>query len=107
MRIFTVLIFVTMLSLSAYSQHDTSLGGIILDGKGNVVDATVTIASVKDSGVTFSTKSDNVGEYRFSGFPEGSYLLQASSIVSGKERVSKKVEVKIVAGQSQQIDLVL
>jgi len=107
MKIIRLLLFVSILSLTAYSQQATNLSGIVLDQKGNVKDATVKIVSVAASHVTFSTKSDNIGEYRFSGFPEGTYHLQASSNALGHTKVSKIIEVNVVAGQASEIDLEL
>lgn len=105
MKIFLVLLFGGVLPLVVYSQSGTSLGGIVLDRKGNVKDATVRIVSVKDPSISFTTTSDNVGQYRFSGFPEGTYRLQASSDASGSIRYSKTFEITIVGGQAQEFDL--
>ena len=90
MKIFLVLLFGGILPLVVYSQSGTSLGGIVLDRKVNVKDATVRIVSIKDPGISFTTQSDNLGEYRFSGFPEGTYRLQASSDASGSIKENER-----------------
>ncbi|MEO6484118.1 MAG: TonB-dependent receptor [Pyrinomonadaceae bacterium] len=107
MRFVRILGLISLFAIAAYSQETTSLGGLVVGNNTGIANVTVTAVLVTDKSQKHETKTNNVGEYRFKPLLAGTYILQASFDTGREIKVSGSREVKLVAGQTYEVDLEL
>ncbi len=105
MKIFSLVLLTLLLSAAAFAQSGGSLSGKVSDADGDAVpQSQVTLALKNNPSVTFTTKANDNGEYRFENVPAGDYILTAGSgILSVAMRANETV--KIEAGQNASLNL--
>lgn len=97
MSLIRVFGFIAVLAFAAFAQTSTYFKGRVLDGGRPVANATVTIVSADDKSKTFSTDTNQNGEFSLSGFPAGTYEVSASARIGDEIRSSETKNLKILA----------
>ena len=107
MNLIRVLGLVGLLSVISYAQVATHLTGRVTDTSGVVANATVTVVSTADKKKVYSTQTNGDGKYYLSGFPVGTYLVQASLRRGNQTTVSETKTVRILYEDTTVVDLQL
>ncbi|MBC7796717.1 MAG: TonB-dependent receptor plug domain-containing protein, partial [Pyrinomonadaceae bacterium] len=109
MKIIKILSLICFLIVGAFAQQGATLTGRVAQDDRPESDTIVTLTSRKDKSISFQTRTDANGNYRFVNVPKGSYILSTS----GRENSGRAIGVSAAAnvdlndGENQTIDLQL
>lgn len=130
MKVVSIIIFICFLTFGVLGQIAQKTGSLIGQVTGSAPrNADVKATLERDEKITFSTKTDSNGNYRFDNLPTGKYVIYASSsyvsdvegtttvqVSSGKTSnsnieirpslISEHVTVSIASGENQPIEQV-
>lgn len=123
MKILNLVLLIVLFSAAAFAQSSGIVSGTITDADGKGVgEAQVTITQKSNASVTFATKTDSDGKFRFENIPEGNYLVTAigpandraewsTTITTGQDTTLElkllpviRAEVTIASGTTQTVD---
>ncbi len=102
--LFTAILLLSSIQLIAQANSSGSVEGTVTDAsKAAVVGAEVTITN-NDNGVSRSTKTTSIGEYRFDLLPVGTYSVK---VVQPGFATAASNKVELVVGRTTSVDFTL
>lgn len=107
MRVLTIIGLLSLLSIAAYPQEAVNLRGRVTNKDGTVAAATIQVVSTTNKAKTYTTKTNDRGEYNLTGFPAGMYEVSASVDTGDSKQVSPTVTVRILYEGTTEVDLEL
>lgn len=96
-------LFGLFIALSAVASAQQTITGTVVDSNGSVVKAAEVVVTILGNHGTYTAKSNDEGEYQFPDLAPANYTIKAQ--YAGAKSSERKIA--LVAGQTQQIFLIL